>query len=137
MKRIKLFGVLAMALLPGAAAYAGYVGHLEVVISLDASGNVTGAFGNLADAHNSADPNQYIGCGILSGPSGHCEAHDASADADGVLSSAFCYTEDPVFMDNIRALGSDSTVGFAIDPTTGDCLTVNFSHQSTASTKAP
>jgi len=136
MKRIKVLSLLATMLLPISFLYAGAHSSVEVSITLDASGNAVSAFGNEADAYNSADSNQYIGCGGTS-TFGWCQAHDATADAEGVVNAAFCSTTDPVLISHIRSVAADSFVRFTIDPTTGDCVVISVSHNSFYRPKAP
>jgi hypothetical protein len=121
---------------PVSVVHAGAHSSVEVTITLDADGNAIGAMGNEADAYNSADANQYIGCGGQSS-FGWCQAHDATADADGVVNAAFCSTTDPVLIAHIRSVAADSFVRFTIDPTTGDCVTIAVSHNSFYRPKAP
>jgi hypothetical protein len=90
----------------------------------------------VADVYNSADTNQYIGCGG-SPTSGFCQAHDATADADGVVNSAFCFTTDPSLIAHIRSVAADSFVRFTIDAFTGECVNISVSHQSFYRPKAP
>ena len=136
MKRIKLLGLAAMMLLPIGVVYAGAHSAVEVSIQLDGSGNVIGAYGNEADAFNSVDSNQYIGCGGTSA-GGFCQAHDATADADGVLNSAICVTDNTELLAQIRSISADSFVLFTMDPTTGDCTNIRVSHNSFYRPKAP
>ena len=136
MKRTRLLGPVAMMLLPIGAVYAGVHVAAPVAIQLDDSGNVIGAFGNEADAFNSVDSNQYIGCGGTS-TSGFCQAHDATADADGVLNFAMCGTDNTQLLDQIRSISADSFVFFTMDPTTGECTKIKVSHQSFYRPKAP
>jgi hypothetical protein len=136
MKQIKLLSLLATMLLPLGVVYAGAHSAVEVTITLDSSGNAIGAMGNEADAYNSADANQYIGCGGSS-TFGWCQAHDATADADGVVNAAFCSTSDATLIAHIRSVAADSFVRFTIDPTTGDCLFISVSHNSFYRPKAP
>jgi len=136
MKRIKVLGLLATMLLPIGVVYGGAHSAVEVSITLDGSGNAIGAMGNEADAYNSADGNQYIGCGGTS-TGGWCQAHDATADADGVVNAAFCFTQDPTLIAHIRSVAADSFVRFTIDPATGDCVTISVSHNSFYRPKAP
>ena len=136
MKRIKLLGLAAMMLVPIGVVYAGAHSSVEVSIQFDDSGNVVGAMGNEADAFNSVDSNQYIGCGGNT-VTGFCQAHDATADADGVLNSAICFTQNTQLLEQIRSVAADSFVSFTMDPTTGDCLTLRVSHNSFNRPKAP
>lgn len=136
MKRIKVLGLLAMMVIPVGAVYAGARSSVEVTITLDGDGNVIGAMGNEADAYNSVDANQYIGCGGTS-TFAFCQAHDATADADGVVNSAFCTTEDPQLIAHIRSVAADSFVRFTVDPTTGECVLISVSHNSFYRPKAP
>lgn len=136
MKRIKLLGLAAMMLVPVGAVYAGAQMGVPVSIQLDDSGNVTGASGNEADAFNSVDANQYIGCGGNT-LTGFCQAHDATVDADGVLNSAVCFTQNTQLLDQIRSISGDSFVLFTMDPTTGECTQIRVSHQSFYRPKAP
>jgi hypothetical protein len=135
MKRIKLLSLLAVTVIP-LGVYAGARSTVEVSVTLDGTGAAVSAMGNEADAFNSADTNQYIGCGGTS-TSGWCQAHDATADADGLVNAAFCGTDDPVLISHIRSVAADSFVRFTIDPTTGDCLTISVSHNSFYRPKAP
>ena len=123
--------VVATMLLSAGVVYAGLRSAVEVEIQTDEAGNVTGAFGNLADAFNSADDIQYIGCGG-SNVFGFCQA----ADASGQL-SAFCFTQDQTLITHIHAISPDSFVSFSLDPVTGDCLTVRVSTQSFYAPKVP
>jgi hypothetical protein len=136
MKRTKFLGLVAMMLLPIGAVYAGAHSSVEVSIQLDDGGNVIGAMGNEADAFNSVDSNQYIGCGGTSA-TGFCQAHDATADADGVLNSAICFTDNTQLLDQIRSIAADSFVLFTMDPTTGECTKIKVSHNSFYRPKAP
>ena len=136
MKRIKLLGLAAMMLLPIGVVYAGAHSSVEVSIQLDDGGNVIGAMGNEADAFNSVDSNQYIGCGGNT-VTGFCQAHDATADADGVLNSAICFTQNTQLLDQIRSVAADSFVLFTMDPTTGECTNIKVSHNSFYRPKAP
>lgn len=136
MKHIKLLGVAA-TLLVSAAAYAGLHNALEVTVTLDTTtGAAIGAQGNEADAYNSADANQLIGCGGTA-TAGWCQAHDATADADGLINSAFCSTSDPTLIAHIRSVAADSFVRFTADPDTGECVTISVSHNSFYRPKAP
>jgi len=136
MKRIKFLGLAAMMLVPIGVVYGGAHSSVEVSIQLDDSGNVIGAMGNEADAFNSVDSNQYIGCGGPSG-SGFCQAHDATADADGVLNLAICSTDNTELLAQIRSIAADSFVLFTMDPTTGECTKIKVSHNSFYRPKAP
>ena len=136
MKRIKLLGLVAMMLVPIGVVYAGAHSSVLVSIQLDESGNVIGAMGNEADAFNSVDSNQYIGCGGTS-TTGFCQAHDATADADGVLNAAICFTQNTQLLEQIRSVAADSFVLFTMDPTTGDCTNIRVSHNSFYRPKAP
>jgi hypothetical protein len=136
MKRIKVLSLLAMMVIPVGVVYAGARSSVEVTITLDDTGNPVVAQGNEADAYNSADANQYIGCGGTS-VFGWCQAHDATADVDGVVNAAFCSTDDPQLIAHIRSVAADSFVRFRIDPTTGDCVTISVSHNSFYRPKAP
>lgn len=137
MKCIKLLGVLATMLLPAGAVYAGLHNAIEVTVTVDPmTGAATGGQGNEADAYNSVDANQYIGCGGTSA-SGWCQAHDATADADGLVNSAFCSTSDPTLIAHIRSVAADSFVRFTADPDTGECVTISVSHNSFYRPKAP
>jgi hypothetical protein len=137
MKHIKVLGFLATMLVPAGAVYAGFHNAAEVVIALDmTTGAAISAQGNEADAYNSVDGNQYIGCGGSS-TFGWCQAHDASADADGLVNSAFCTTSDPTLIAHIRSVAADSFVRFTIDPDTGDCVGLSVSHNSFYRPKAP
>lgn len=137
MKRIKLLGLAMMMLVPIGVVYAGAHSSVEVSINLDDTGTVVlGAFGNEADAFNSVDSNQYIGCGGNT-VSGFCQAHDATADADGVLNSAFCFTQNTQLLEQIRSIAADSFVSFNLDSTTGECLNIRVSHNSFYRPKAP
>ncbi len=107
MQRIKLLGPAAMMLLPIGAVYGGAHSSALVSIQLDDSGNVIGAMGNEADALNSVDSNQYIGCGGTS-DTGFCQAHDATADPDGVLDLAICFTANTELLAQIRSVAADS-----------------------------
>ena len=128
MKRHVIFGVLAGVLIPMGLAYGGAHSSVEVQVVLDATNVPISAFGNLADAFNSADSNQYIGCGG-SPTYGWCQAHDATTDPDG-LTSAFCFTNDPDKIAHIRSVSQDSYVSFHIDATTGECTSISVSHNS-------
>ena len=136
MKHIKFLGVVA-TLLVSAVAYAGLHNAIEVTVTLDTTtGAATGAQGNEADAYNSADANQYIGCGG-NAAAGWCQAHDATADADGLVNSAFCSTSDPALLTQIRSVAADSFVRFTADPDTGECVSISVSHNSFYRPKAP
>jgi hypothetical protein len=136
MKRIKLLGLAAMMLVPIGAVYGGAHSSALVSIQLDDAGNVIGAMGNEADAFNSVDSNQYIGCGGTS-DTGFCQAHDATADADGVLNFAICFTANTELLAQIRSVAADSFVLFTMDPTTGECTKIRVSHNSFYRPKAP
>lgn len=136
MKRIKVLSVLATLLISAGIVQAGRHNAFEVSITLDESGNAIAAQGNEADAYNSADANQYIGCGGTSA-SGFCQAHDATDDADGLVNVAFCTTQDPELIAHIRSVAADSFVRFTIDPATGECLSLSVSHNSFYRPKAP
>lgn len=136
MKRIKLLGLAAMMLVPIGVVYAGAHSSVEVSLQFDDSGNVIVAMGNEADAFNSVDSNQYIGCGGNT-VTGFCQAHDATADADGVINSVICTTQDTQLLTQIRSIAADSFVFFTIDPTTGDCTNIRVSHNSFYRPKAP
>src|SRR5215475_5014213 len=136
MKRIKLLGLAAMMLVPIGVVYAGANSSIEFSITLDDNGNVNVAMGNEADAFNSVDSNQYIGCGGNT-VTGFCQAHDATADADGVLNSAICFTQNTQLLEQIRSIAADSFVFFTMDPTTGDCTQIKVSHNSFYRPKAP
>jgi hypothetical protein len=136
MKRIRVFSLLATLLLPIGAIYAGARSSVEVTVTLDETGTAISAMGNEADAYNSLDTNQYIGCGGTSF-SGWCQAHDATADADGLVNAAFCFTSDPVLIAHIRSVAADSFVHFTVDPVTGECGSISVSHNSFYRPKAP
>ncbi len=136
MKRIKSFCLAALMLLPIGVVYAGAHSSVEVSIQLDDSGNVIGGMGNEADAFNSVDSNQYIGCGGNT-VSGFCQAHDATADADGALNFAICVTDNTELLAQIRSVAADSFVLFTMDPTTGECTQIKVSHNSFYRPKAP
>lgn len=136
MKRLKVLGLLAMMLLPIGVVYGGARSSIEVSIQLDDGGNAVGAMGNEADAYNSADSNQYIGCGGNS-VTGWCQAHDATADADGLVNAVICFTQDPQLIAHIRSVAADSFVHFTVDPATGDCGIISVSHNSFYRPKAP
>lgn len=133
---IKKFGLLIAALLPISVVDAGTRSSFEVAITLDATGVAVEAMGNLADAYNSADTNQFIGCGGNSFSS-WCQAHDATANDPNVVNSAFCFTLDPVLIAHIRSVAADSFVFFSLDPATGECQTISVSHNSFYRPKAP
>lgn len=139
MKGIKVFSLLAMTLIP-AVLYAGVHSTVEVTITLDANGAASSAQGSVADAHNSVDANQYIGCGSTMTTTGasfaFCQAHDATADADGLVNAAFCTTTNALLVAQIQSIGSDSFVRFTINADTGECATVRVSHQSLYRPKA-
>jgi hypothetical protein len=136
MKRIKGLGFLA-TMLVSAAASAGVHMAIEVTVELDSTtGAAIAAQGNEADAFNSADGNQYIGCGG-NAASGFCQAHDATADADGLVNAAFCTTADPALLTQIRSIAADSFVRFTVDQATGECLNIRVSHNSFYRPKAP
>jgi hypothetical protein len=135
MKRIKLLSLLAVTVMPF-AVYAGAHSAFPVAITLDGTGAAIAAAGNEADAYNSVDTNQYIGCGGTS-TSAYCQAHDATADAPGLVNAAFCTTNDPTLIAHIRSIAADSYVRFTIDPATGNCLTLSVSHNSFYRPKAP
>jgi hypothetical protein len=123
-------------LIPTGLVLAGARSSIEISITLDGSGAAISAQGNEADAYNSVDANQYIGCG--GNPAvGWCQAHDATDDADGLVNAAFCTTTDPVLISHIRSVAADSYVRFTIDPLTGDCLNISVSHNSFYRPKAP
>ena len=136
MKRTRFLGLVAMMLLPIGVVYAGAHSSVLVSIQLDDSGNVIGAMGNEADAFNSVDSNQYIGCGG-NAVTGFCQAHDATADADGVLNAAICFTQNTQLLEQIRSVAADSFVLFTMDPTTGECTNIRVSHNSFYRPKAP
>jgi hypothetical protein len=136
MKRIKYLGLATIMLFPIGVVYGGAHSSALVSIQLDDGGNVIGAMGNEADAFNSVDSNQYIGCGGTS-DTGFCQAHDATADADGVLNSAICFTDNTELLAQIRSVAADSFVLFTMDPTTGECTKVRVSHNSFYRPKAP
>ena len=138
MKKFGFSAALTVLLGSAGVVYGGERLTSEVVILRDAGGNVTQASGNLADAYNSADSNQYIGCGGSWGAV-WCQAHDATADAAGVTNSAFCSTVDPSpqLLAQIQSIAWDSTVRFSIEPATGACTTVSVSHNSFYRPKAP
>jgi hypothetical protein len=126
MKHIKVLGFLATMLAPAGAVYAGFHSAAEVVITLDmTTGAATAAQGNEADAYNSVDGNQYIGCGGSS-TFGWCQ-----------VNSAFCTTSDPTLIAHIRSVAADSFVRFTIDLDTGDCVGLSVSHNSFYRPKAP
>jgi len=139
MKRIKLFSALFNALavmLVSAGVYAGARSSVEVTVALDGDGVAISAQGNEADAYNSLDANQYIGCGGTA-VFGWCQAHDATADADGLVNAAFCSTDKPELIAHIRSVAADSFVRFTIDALTGECVTISVSHNSFYRPKAP
>lgn len=122
------FGVAVGVAISAVVAHAGVHNSVEVVVTTDATGAAIAAYGNLADAFNSADSNQYIGCGGQ--PTyGWCQAHDASADPDG-LHGAYCFTTDPDVIGHIRSISADSYVSFHLDPATGECTSLAVSHNS-------
>jgi hypothetical protein len=128
MKRLTLCTVAASVVLPVGLAYAGFKFSAEVELVRDDAGNVIQATGNLADAFNSDDPNQLIGCGEFTvAPIGFCHAQDATDQASG---SVMCFTEDPATILKIRAIKSDSFIAFGVDPGTGDCRGLHVSTQS-------
>lgn len=135
-QQLKLIGLLALVL-PISVVQAGARSTVEVTIELDEAGvNPISAQGNIADAYNSSDQNQFIGCGG-NAFTGWCQAHDATADADGVVNSAFCFTQNPDLIAHIRSIAADSFVFFTIDPTTAECAVISASHQSFYRPKAP
>jgi hypothetical protein len=135
MKRINVLVLSAMTLIPAAALYAGTHGANPVTVTVS-GGTAISAQGNLADAYNSADANQYIGCGGAA-TSGWCQAHDATADAPGLINAAFCSTTDPTLIAHIRSISPDSYVRFSIDAATGNCTSIYVSHNSYYRPKAP
>ena len=135
MARLKIVSLMMVTAVP-LVAYAGSRSTQPVSIALDESGAAYAAQGALSDAYNSADANQMIGCGGRSAL-GWCQAHDATADAEGLVNSAFCTTSDPTFIAHIRSITADTFVRFTIDPETGDCLTLSVSHNSFYSPKSP
>lgn len=127
-KRIVGVGLAAVIASAG-VVYAGARNALEVEIEVDATNQVTGAFGNIADAYNSADSTQYIGCGGT--PTlAWCQAHDARPDDVGLSNAAFCMTQDPDIIAHIRGITQDSFVHFVVDPESGECTRISVSHQS-------
>ena len=131
MQRVKLLSVVAAMFLSVGVAYAGLRTSIEVEVETDDAGNVTGAFGNVADAFNSADDIQYIGCGG-SNTIGFCQASNAAGDL-----VAFCFTQDQSLITHIHSITPDSFVRFTINPDSGDCMIVRASHQSFYAPKVP
>lgn len=131
MMRIKVMSVIAAMLLTAGVGYAGYKSAAEVELEFDEVNNVTGAFGNLSDAFNSADDVQFIGCGG-SNTFGFCHATPAAGD-----SIALCFTNDQELIKHIHAITPNSFVRFTLDPANGECLTVRVSTQSFYAPKIP
>jgi hypothetical protein len=136
MKQCKMVSFLAAMLLPATALYAGVHHATEVHITLDTQGNAIGASGGLAAAHNSADANQSINC-VARLTGGFCFAHDATADTAGAVNSALCFTQDATFLARIGTIDSDAFVAFGLDPTTGQCTTIEVRHNSAYGPKVP
>jgi len=136
MKRYGYPLLLVTMLVPLGIASAGLRQLQPVTIQIDSANQIVGASGNLADAYNSADTNQYIGCGG-SATAGWCQAHDATPTADGTLNLAFCTTTDPQLIAHIRSISSDAFIAFSVDPATGLCRSLSVSHNSGYRPKAP
>ena len=135
MKHTKVLGLVVTMLVP-AAVFAGVHGSLDVTIERDpTTGAAIGAQGNEAEAFNSPDANQLIGCAANPGI-GFCQAHDATADAPGLVNFAICTTSDPEKLALIRAVAEDAFLHFTIDPATGECLNIRVSHKSIYRPKA-
>ena len=128
MTKFRVLTVLVAMALPLGVAYAGFRETIEVELLTDDSGVVHGASGNLADAFNSADDNQYIGCG-QTGTFAFCQAQDATAPPSA-SNTAFCTTTNPDLIARIRAIGPDSFVSFGLNVDTGECVVLHVSTQS-------
>ena len=136
MKQSKVVSLLAAMLLPATLVYAGSRNVPEVRILRDTNGNAIGASGGLSAARNSADANQDVNC-VARLTSGFCFAHDATDETAGVVNSALCFTQDATFLARIGTIDSDTFVAFGLDPTTGQCTTIEVRHNSAYGPKAP
>ena len=136
MTKFKALGTFTAILLSVGVAYGGRQFRAEVVVEVRADLNEIRANGNVADAFNSDDSTQLIGCGG-SQTTGFCQASNASANPDTGEGSALCFTTDPALIAQIRSMASDSFVAFAADLTTGECTRISVSHNSFYRPKNP
>lgn len=124
----KLMPALAAVALSLTQANAGERKSNPVTISQ--YGTWIEATGSLGSARNSADGYQYIGCAILSQPVNgapwvNCAARDA---ANRYVS---CWSPEQALVNTARAISSTSFVDFNFDSTTGLCITLRVSNDST------
>jgi hypothetical protein len=127
--KLALFTSLLVAAGVSVAAHAGVHATSEVELVYDSSKTtVLGAKGALSSAYQSADPHQLIGCGGNS--FFFCQAHDARPDSEPGLHSAFCTTSNPELIAQIRSISLESYISFTINPSTGECLRIYVSHNS-------
>jgi hypothetical protein len=112
---------LVVALILSAGANAGYDSSPVVTISPGSSIDI--AVGSLGAARRAADTVQYIGCSH-SGSSAICMATNAA----GV--SVSCSTNAANHLTALQALSGDSHLTFAVDRSTGKCVSVSVRNYS-------
>lgn len=121
---------VGVAVLVGAAAWAGHKSYNPVVVT---SSSASGSLGN---ARNSTDTQQYIGCTIYAYTGGtpyvFCFANAASTGYAYVSCSSY----DPAIVDAARAINGDSYIQFAFN-TSGTCTSLYVLNGSHAEPKKP
>ncbi|WP_438035954.1 hypothetical protein [Sorangium sp. So ce204] len=132
-KKKVIVGMLVVGALGASSfAWAGfkYTQTASVVVTLDgASGTATG---DLGSTRNSADANEYIGCGVRVLPSGwdmHCQARDAFGDV------GTCFSDDERMIQVASSLGTDGYVRFTF--VNNECTELEVQHTSYQKPKAP
>lgn len=134
MKKMKwLAGVVAIVASMSGLAFAGLKASAPVVINT----SNRSAIGAMGTASNSTDPNQWIGCEVVSYPSGYifgyCMAQTAGTPA-AASNSASCYFTSAAIVSAVGALTPDSLISFSWDAN-GNCLSVGIVSASDYETK--
>jgi hypothetical protein len=122
MKRVLAASVLTLA---AGVASAGWYRPAPVTIDFEARF----ASGDMNSARTSANPTEFIGCGVRHYAGGttyaFCQAGYSEAEGDFVLCSSF----DPVLVDAVKAIASFSYIQFSWDEDF-NCTQVGNSTQS-------
>ncbi|WP_437316981.1 hypothetical protein [Sorangium sp. So ce385] len=131
-KKKAILGMLVVGALGASSfAWAGLktTQTTSVIVSLD--GSNAHATGNLGSTRNSADANEFIGCGVRVLSSGwdmHCQARDAFGD------STSCSSDDERMIHVASSLGTDGYLRFVV--LNGECIELEVKHYSNQKPKA-
>lgn len=124
MKIKHVFSAAALSLVASIAS-AGLVQPVPVTIDFAARL----ATGDMWSARTSANPFEFIGCGVRHNAAGmyfgFCQAGLADADAQRIT----CFTDNPQLIDAIKSIGDYSYIAFRWDAD-GMCTHVGVSTQS-------